>query len=173
MVIWITGLSGAGKTTLAQSIYKLLKKKYKNLIWFDGDTMRDLNEKNNKYDKESRIQQYNKLIKFVNFCHDQKINVIVSALYFNKNLEKNNKKLFKYYFQIYLRSNIKELIKRNNKKIYSKNLKKKIPNIVGYDIKWYEPIDSNLVINDFYKKKVKKISEGIAKNIKRKINKFT
>ena len=64
MVIWITGLSGVGKTTLAQSIYKLLKKKYKNLIWFDGDTMRDLNEKNNKYDKESRIQQYNKLIKF-------------------------------------------------------------------------------------------------------------
>ena len=34
-------------------------------------------------------------------------------------------------------------------------------------------MNSNLIINDFYKKKVKKISEGIAKNIKRKINKFT
>ena len=112
------------------------------------------------------------MINLVNFCYSQKINIIITALYFNPYIFKNNKKMFKNYFQIYLKSNIQNLINRDNKGIYSKNLNKKKPNIVGYDIKWNVPEGSNLVIENFFNLKVNKIRNQIIKKIKKRINKF-
>ena len=40
-LLWITGLSGAGKTTISKIIYKRLKKKYSNIILLDGDRLRN------------------------------------------------------------------------------------------------------------------------------------
>ena len=37
---WITGLSGSGKTTIAQIIYEHFKLKYSNFIMLDGDILR-------------------------------------------------------------------------------------------------------------------------------------
>ena len=39
-VIWITGLSGSGKTTIAKIIYGKLKTKYSNIKYLDGDSIR-------------------------------------------------------------------------------------------------------------------------------------
>jgi len=115
MVIWITGLSGAGKSTLGKLLYTDLKKKYPNTIWFDGETTNLLTDRTRKYDKKSRISQYQKQIKFYQFCHDQKINLIISCLYYDKPTQTKNKKIFKKYFEIYLKSDIKKLIKRDSK----------------------------------------------------------
>jgi len=41
-LIWITGLAGSGKTTLAKEIYKILIKKYPNTIHLDGDNLEKL-----------------------------------------------------------------------------------------------------------------------------------
>ena len=41
MVIWVIGLSGSGKTTFANELYKSLKNK-KKFIKIDGDVIRDL-----------------------------------------------------------------------------------------------------------------------------------
>ena len=167
MIIWITGLSGAGKTTLAKALFKDIRKKFPNTIWIDGDIIRNYTQNIKKYDQQSRVKQYKKMIRIAKFCYDQKINVIVSALYFNDFILNNNRKLFKNYFQIYLKANIKDLIRRDYKKVYSKNINKKKPSLVGVDIKWNEPRKSDLVIEDFFKKKI-----NLAKrNIFAKINK--
>ena len=39
-VYWITGLSGAGKTTIGSIFYEELKKNYINTVFLDGDTLR-------------------------------------------------------------------------------------------------------------------------------------
>ena len=39
-VIWITGLSGSGKSTVAKIIVSKLKKKYSNILFLDGDNLR-------------------------------------------------------------------------------------------------------------------------------------
>ena len=38
--IWLTGISGAGKTTLAKEIQKRLKKEGITIVHFDGDSVR-------------------------------------------------------------------------------------------------------------------------------------
>ena len=42
MVIWIIGLSGSGKTTIANLLFKKLKKKYSNIVHLDGDVVRQI-----------------------------------------------------------------------------------------------------------------------------------
>jgi|TARA_Y100000294_G_scaffold176875_1_gene200569 adenylylsulfate kinase len=172
MIIWITGLSGAGKTTLAKALYNDVKKKFPNTLWIDGDIIRKHYQNTKKYDQKSRIEQYKKMINIAKFCYDQKLNVIISVLYFNNFIFKNNKKLFKNYFQIYLKADIKDLIRRDYKKLYSKNINKKRPHLVGVDIKWNEPKKSDLIIENFFNKKINLIKKNILTKISKNYNKF-
>ena len=53
-VYWITGLSGAGKTTIGQAWYSYLKETMSNVVFLDGDTLRqvfgdDLSHLNNMF----------------------------------------------------------------------------------------------------------------------------
>ena len=75
MIIWITSLSGAGKTTLAKALYKHVKKKFPNTLWIDGDIIRRHFRNTKKFDQKSRIDQYKKMIRLAKFCYEQKINI--------------------------------------------------------------------------------------------------
>ena len=169
MIIWITGLSGAGKTTLAKALYKDVKKRFPNTLWIDGDILRKHFQNTKKFDQKSRIEQYKKMIRLAKFCYEQKINIIISVLYFNDFIFKNNKKIFKNYFQIYLKANIKDLIKRDSKKVYSQNINKKKPFLVGVDIKWNNPNKSDLIIENFFNKKVNLVKRIILTKINKRL----
>ena len=41
-VYWITGLSGAGKTTIGKLLYEKIKEKEINTVFLDGDTLREV-----------------------------------------------------------------------------------------------------------------------------------
>tara|TARA_B100001121_G_C18548546_1_gene554257 strand:- start:415 stop:930 length:516 start_codon:yes stop_codon:yes gene_type:complete len=169
MIIWITGLSGSGKTTLAKKLYLYFKRVAPNTIWIDGDNLRKDVAPEIGYSKKERDQLFSKTYGFIKFCNNQNLNVIVSVLKFSKKIEKENKKNFKKYFLIYLNSNINLLIKHDSKKIYKKNLKKKKPNIVGYDIKWENPVKPNLEIKDFFLQSKKNVNFIIKSRIFKKL----
>ena len=59
-----------------------------------------------------------------------------------------NRKIYDNYYQIYLKSILEELLKRNNKLVYSRK------NVVGKDIKFKEPINSDLIINNDFNKNI-------------------
>ena len=50
---WITGLSGAGKTTISTLLYDYLKKKQDNIFLIDGDKIREVYQ-NTDYTEEGR-----------------------------------------------------------------------------------------------------------------------
>lgn len=41
-VYWITGLSGAGKTTIGRLFYEKLKRDFPNTVFLDGDILREV-----------------------------------------------------------------------------------------------------------------------------------
>ena len=51
MIIWFTGISGVGKTTIAKKLHALLSKK---LILIDGDALRKINNYDLGYTKKDR-----------------------------------------------------------------------------------------------------------------------
>ena len=146
MIIWITGISGAGKTTLALEVLKKLRNKHKNVVSLDGDIVRDLFENNLNYDINSRITQIKRLQKLSLFLQSQNIIVVVSALYSSANLLRWNRKNFKSYFEIYLDASLDLVIKRDVKGLYKKFKEGKEKNIVGIDIPWNPPLNFDLKI---------------------------
>ena len=144
MVVWIIGKSGSGKSFFAKKIAKILNKK-KNVFWLDGDEFRKYISYDIGYSIKDRKINSKRIQNFCKFLETKNYFVICSILSVFHDHQKENKKIFKQYKQIYLKVENKILKERNNKKIYS--MKK---NIVGVDIDFNKPYKSNLTIeNDF------------------------
>ena len=55
-VYWITGLSGAGKTTIGKLFFRKLKSKKESSIFLDGDELRNVFGNDLGYSREERMQ---------------------------------------------------------------------------------------------------------------------
>ena len=165
MVIWIIGLSGSGKTTIANLLFKKLKKKYSNIVHLDGDVVRQIYDDKIGYSIADRKKNAQRLSKMTKFLSDQKIHVIGSVLSNFPEWQQWNKKNIKDYYQVYLKVSLEKLVKRDKKNIYKKALQGKKNNVVGVDIKFKEPLNSNLVIDN--NKDRKSFSETVNKIIKK------
>ena len=149
-VIWITGLSGAGKTTLAKSIYRKLSLKNNNTILLDGDELRNifipLTGNHNNFAREERLAlgcAYSNLCKIL---QSQGFDIIIATISMFKEIYELNRKQINNYFEVYLKTSIEELRRRDSKGIYSKFDNSEINSVAGLDLKIDEPIDSHLVI---------------------------
>ena len=64
MVIWITGISGSGKSTFGKYFFKKFKNIKKNTIFFDGDEFRKIFLDDIKYTLQD-IYHVNSKIKYL------------------------------------------------------------------------------------------------------------
>lgn len=144
--IYITGLSGCGKTTLAKKLKNFLLKKKIDTLEISGDDIRAIFELN-KFDLNSRKKYLSNYSKLCHFLNHQGINVILSTSGFNNFTRDWNRINLKKYYEIYINSEF-----NNNKKFSNKYFLKKKKNIWGYDLKPEFPKNPNLIIyNDFSK----------------------
>tara|TARA_B100000780_G_C21058867_1_gene425517 strand:- start:596 stop:1111 length:516 start_codon:yes stop_codon:yes gene_type:complete len=166
LVVWITGLSGAGKTTIAKKIATDLKRY--NPIHLDGDDLREILTIKGKisYSKKNREKIGLIYAKFTNYIAKQGNFVIVSVMALNNSVFLWNKTNIKNYFEVYLNVPNLELIKRDPKGIYKSYKKGKLKNISGFDISFDEPTNPHLKID--WKKN--KSANYIAKEIIKKID---
>ena len=160
-IIWITGISGTGKTTLAKYYLRFLKK----FLWIDGDEFRKLFNNDLGYTLEERNKNAERLINFVKFLNKQKISLIISANLTSDIYKKRIKKIFKNIFLIQIETNLNILKKRDKKLIYAKKI-----NVVGKDIKIRKTFNGYdfLVYNNSTKKKFLYKGDIILKKIKLK-----
>ena len=168
MIIWFTGISGVGKTTIAKYTYSYFKKKTKNLIHIDGDHFRKMFNNDLGYSLRDRNINAKRIISLVSFLNKEKINIIVSANLTSPKYRKYCKKKFKNFFEINISSNFEILRKRDKKKIY-KN--KNLSNVVGFGIKNIKNTTASYkVINNKSKKFFFRDVDKIIKKIRNKIN---
>jgi adenylylsulfate kinase-like enzyme len=147
MVIWITGLSASGKTTLSKAFEKKYKSEIPNMVLLDGDVIRQLYGNDLGYAEADRVIQIKRLHTLAAFLEEQSIVVLVAALYANEQLLQNNRNVFGEYFEVYLKADIDQLKTREIKDLYKQALDKKIVNVVGVDIPWNEPVNPDFTFN--------------------------
>lgn len=165
MVIWITGLSASGKTSLSRAFEKRYKDLIPNMVLLDGDVIRNLYGDNLGYSESDRVIQIKRLHMLATFLEQQSILVVVAALYSNETLLENNRSIFKEYYEVYLKASIDELQKREFKDLYKQALANKISNVVGVDIPWHEPQNPNLIFNISERFSPEEMAEIIYNNI--------
>lgn len=165
MVIWIIGLSGSGKTYTANKLSNILKKKYKTII-LDGDEVRRYLTYDLGYSIIDRKKNSKKIQDLSLYLESLGFLVIVPILSIFNEHQIINRKIFKKYFQIYIRTNLETLKKKDLKGIYKKN-----KNVVGKDIKFNIPVKSNVVLINKFDKKLYSNIQKVAKTIHERIQK--
>ena len=151
LVIWVCGLAGSGKSTIGFSLYEALKEKNPNIVYLDGDELRDL-VGHYDYDKHGRIEVALKRSKFAHFLSEQGLIVVVTTISMFEEVYIYNRKTLENYLEVYIKCDLDELKRRNQKGLYSGALEGKIKNVVGIDIAFDEPraeivVDNNLQNN--------------------------
>ncbi|MBI4125589.1 MAG: adenylyl-sulfate kinase [Deltaproteobacteria bacterium] len=147
MVIWVTGLSGAGKTTLCRALYDRLKTHIPQLVWLDGDVVRKAFGNDLGYSEEERQTQLKRLQNLAKVLSHQGLVVLVAVLYSHPDFLKWNRQNFPEYFEIYLSVALDVLRQRDEKGLYNGSVR----NVVGLDIPWHPPQTPALKINVDYK----------------------
>jgi len=159
MVVWLTGLSGSGKSTISDSLVPKLRVKIGPFVHIDGDVVREVFGNDLGYDIASREIQIGRIQSLAKIISDQDINVLVAALYSNPKILNWNRTHFKSYFEIYVDAPLEILVKRDTKGIYNKLLNGSQNNIVGFDLPWTPPQSPDLII--------KSAEENVATSVKR------
>lgn len=149
MVIWIIGLSGSGKSTLANEILlKANKTNNDKTILLDGDVIRNVFNNDLGYSKEDRFKNAQRICELGKFLESQGINVVTAILsLFPENREWNRKNL-KNYYEVFIDTPMKDLVKRDTKGIYKKFEEGQIANVAGLDIPFAKPDKADLIIEN-------------------------
>jgi adenylylsulfate kinase-like enzyme len=139
MVVWLTGLSGAGKTTIAEAIIRSAKPSLPALVLIDGDVIRNLFGAGLGFDEAARKQQIGRIQQLALFLARQDIPVVVAALYAHPELLSWNRANLPDYFEVYVSTPLAVVEQRNTKQLYTKARAGEMKNVVGVDIPWHVP----------------------------------
>ena len=160
ILFWITGLSGCGKTSIAQKIEYEMNKKFGPTLILSGDNLRKLfNLK--KYSRKDRLSYALSYSKFCQTITNQKINLIFSTVCLFNKVRKWNRKNINNYVEIYIKSDIKKIVKLKKKYFYVK----KVKNVLGKDIKPEFPKSPNIIIENMFKKSISNLSTELISKI--------
>lgn len=144
---WITGLSGAGKTTIGKLLYEYMSEKNNHVILLDGDILREVYQ-DFSYTPEGRIELTYRNARLCKMLNEQGIDVIICCIAMYDKCREWNRENIKNYKEIYLNVPIDELIKRDQKKLYSRALNGEIENVLGINVEYEEPKKPDLEINN-------------------------
>ena len=145
--IWIIGLSSAGKTTLARKLVDRLSSIGKPCILIDGNEVRDLFDKKLDYDPQSRRKQTERIRKLTHWISRNGIIPIVAIIHPFEDDRRKCRGDLPGYYEIYLDCDLKTLELRDNKGLYAPARRGEKKHVVGIDIPYEPPQDTDMVVN--------------------------
>lgn len=165
-LLWITGLAGSGKTTIARKVYSSIKKKHSNSVFLDGDDFRAIMQDELGFHLEDRKKNAWRIARLCSFLTSQGINVVCSTMSLYKEIHGYNRKFNKKYFEVFIDVDMNELIKRDKKGLYSLAIKGSIKNVTGIDLPFDKPENADLLLFNNTKSDINKNIKSILKKIK-------
>ncbi|RKZ52792.1 MAG: adenylyl-sulfate kinase [Candidatus Parabeggiatoa sp. nov. 3] len=148
-VLWITGLSGAGKTTIARATQEILRSKGVCTVLLDGDQVRNVvRDETCGHDQANRLKNAYRISRLAKMIAEQGLVVIVATMSLFHEIHDWNRKNLPHYFEIYLKVDLAILQKRDPKGLYHKANRGKESNIVGVHLDIEEPQYPDLVIEN-------------------------
>ena len=149
-VIWITGLSGSGKSTIGKKVVEVLRKSGEQVLYLDGDELRKIFGSNySNIDSHSRERRLAIAMQYSRLCHfivKQRLKVVIATISMFKEIYSWNRKNIPGYFEVYLKVPLDELRRRDPKNIYKKFDSGEISNVAGLDLEIDEPLGADLIL---------------------------
>jgi adenylylsulfate kinase len=152
ILIQLFGLSGAGKTTLAQEVKKELTSKNHKVEIIDGDEYRKMICKDLSFAREDRIENIRRLGFIGNVLARNGVIAILSAINPYDTIREELKSQYRNVYSVWLDCPLEELIRRDTKGLYRRALlpendPQKINNLTGVNDTFEVPANPDMIIN--------------------------
>ena len=147
VTVWFTGLPCSGKTTVADRVAEILKKRGHRVERLDGDTVRkgltsDLGF--SKKDRDENIKRVTFVAKLLT-----RNDVIVLATFVSPYRERRRftREEIGSFMEVYVRCSLEECMKRDIKGMYKKAMAGEIKDFTGVDDPYEEPLNPELILD--------------------------
>lgn len=148
MVVWLIGMSGAGKTAIGKAVYKKLKTRNQSVVFLDGDSIREVMGNDLGHTIADRRVNAGRISRLCKYLDRQGIDVVCAVLSIFPDWQSWNREYIPQYFEVYIRVPFEILVARETKGLYRRALAGDINNVVGVDIDFPEPVRPDLVIDN-------------------------
>lgn len=146
-VIWLTGLSGSGKSTIANELEnKLFKLGYRTYV-LDGDNIRSGLNKDLGFSDSHRKENIRRISEVAKLMADAGM-ITITAFISPFEEERNKAKEILNYnlVEVFVKTSLDICIQRDTKGLYKKALSGEIKNFTGIDSPYEEPKNPNVVV---------------------------
>lgn len=151
-VIWVTGLSGSGKTTMAALLRKKLIELEIPTVWLDGDQLREALGSNDwskgEHERQKRLELAFKYARLSRLFASQGLTVITSTISMFKEIYEWNRDNQHKYFEVFIDTPYAERRKRDSKNIYSRFENGELVNVAGLDFEVDTPLEPDFLVGE-------------------------
>ena len=144
--LWFTGLSGAGKTTLARLVETELNARGHKVEVLDGDIIRTNLSKGLGFSKEDRDTNIRRIGFVCALLTRNDVVAIAAAISPYREIRDDVRRQIGSFVEVYVKCPLDVLAERDVKGLYKKALVGEIKNFTGVDDPYEEPLTAELVV---------------------------
>ncbi len=145
VTVWLTGLSSAGKSTIAEGLEAELRRLNKKVEVLDGDVVRTNLSKGLGFSKEDRDTNIRRIGFVSKLLTRNGVTVIVAAISPYRDVRDEVRADIGEFVEVYVECPLDELVNRDVKGLYAKAIKGEISNFTGVSDPYEEPLDPEVV----------------------------
>lgn len=149
LAVWMCGLSGSGKSTIANAAERVLHKQGRFTIILDGDNVRTGLNSNLGFTDQDRLENIRRIAEVAKILIHNGIIVFISAITPRGELRDLARGLIgeEDLFEVYIKASYEACEKRDVKGLYAKAARGEIQHFTGKDGSFEPPHRPNLVID--------------------------
>jgi len=144
--LWLTGLSGAGKTTLSLLLEKELKNRDIKIEQIDGDSIRKDLCRDLGFSPEDRVKNIERVCFVAKLLNRNGVAVVASLITPYKRMRDFCRAELSRYVEVYVKCPLDVLIERDVKGLYKKSLSGELKGFSGVSDPYEEPENPEIVV---------------------------
>jgi ATP sulfurylase/adenylyl-sulfate kinase len=145
-VVWLTGLSGAGKSTIGQEIAARIRAAGRRVEVLDGDVVRQNLSQGLGFSREDRDTNIRRIAFVAKLLAENGVAVIVAAISPYRAVRDETKASIGRFTEVYVKCSLAEVARRDPKGLYAKAQRGEIPNFTGVSDPYEEPLSADVTV---------------------------
>lgn len=149
ILLWFTGLSGSGKSTIADALERALFQRNRHTYLLDGDNVRGGLNNNLTFSPEDRTENIRRIAEVANLMLDAGLIVLASFISPYREDREMVKRIvgYKNFIEVYVNTPIEICESRDVKGLYAKARAGEIKNFTGVDAPYEPPMAADIEID--------------------------
>jgi adenylylsulfate kinase len=148
LTLWFTGLSGAGKSTIAEVVERELRERGHRVEVLDGDVVRTNLSKGLGFSKEDRDTNIRRIAFVADLLSRNGVVAITAAISPYREIRDEAREVHgERFVEIYVKASVEECARRDVKGLYEKAFKGEIKEFTGVSDPYEPPDNPELVVD--------------------------